>query len=44
MPSIEIAYSYKLVDIPNKTMVSLRIEFPPTQVLQTNFHPLELFS
>ncbi|KAJ5845963.1 hypothetical protein N7534_009632 [Penicillium rubens] len=29
MPSIEIAYSYKLVDIPNKTMVSLRIEFPP---------------
>ncbi|KAJ5978511.1 Cupin 2 conserved barrel [Penicillium viridicatum] len=29
MPSLEIAYSYKLVGIPNKTIVSLRVEFPP---------------
>lgn len=29
MPSLEIAYSYKLVGIPNKTMIALRVEFPP---------------
>jgi quercetin dioxygenase-like cupin family protein len=29
MPSLDIVYSYKLIGIPNKTIVSLRIEFPP---------------
>ncbi|KAJ9491631.1 hypothetical protein VN97_g1629 [Penicillium thymicola] len=29
MPSLEIVYSHKLVGIPNKTIVTLRIEFPP---------------
>lgn len=29
MPSIEIVYSYRLVGIQNKSIVTLRIEFPP---------------
>ncbi|KAJ6091563.1 hypothetical protein N7467_003532 [Penicillium canescens] len=29
MPAIEIAYSYRLIGIPNKSIVSLRVEFPP---------------
>lgn len=29
MPSLSVSFSYKLVGIPNKTMVSLRVEFPP---------------
>ncbi|QKX54802.1 uncharacterized protein TRUGW13939_01891 [Talaromyces rugulosus] len=29
MPALNIAYSYRLVGIPNKTVVTLRVEFPP---------------
>ncbi|OJI98311.1 hypothetical protein ASPVEDRAFT_50055 [Aspergillus versicolor CBS 583.65] len=28
-PSLEIVYSYRLVGIPNKSIVTLRVEFPP---------------
>lgn len=29
MPGLSINFAHKLVGIPNKTMVSLRVEFPP---------------
>ncbi|KAJ5852674.1 Cupin 2 conserved barrel [Penicillium soppii] len=29
MPALSISFSYKLVGIPNKTIVGLRVEFPP---------------
>lgn len=29
MPALEIVYEYKLVGIPNKTLINLRVEFPP---------------
>jgi quercetin dioxygenase-like cupin family protein len=29
MPALEIKFSHRLVGIPNKTIVSLRVEFPP---------------
>ncbi|OQE18725.1 hypothetical protein PENSTE_c017G06232 [Penicillium steckii] len=29
MPAIEMVYSYKLTNIPGKSIVGLRVEFPP---------------
>ncbi|KAI9923888.1 hypothetical protein MW887_008193 [Aspergillus wentii] len=29
MPSIQIAYSYKLSNVPGKSIIGLRVDFPP---------------